>query len=153
MYRQDHKLLMSIDSNCAYPSQSHAGGSDRFRNHWQRASDRGAEHVCHEDRRYRGHRGADRINWPRPGRAWCASRSISKRDCQALAEIRRRTQANLSVDLQENYRLAADVAPWVDKIRYNPGHLYHHERKNLGRTKCGFWSTSPDSMIAPCGWA
>ena len=49
------------------------------------------------------------------------------RDAAALAEIRRRTTANLSVDLQENYRLAADVAPWVDKIRYNPGHLYHHE--------------------------
>ncbi|MEN6405404.1 MAG: flavodoxin/ferredoxin-dependent (E)-4-hydroxy-3-methylbut-2-enyl-diphosphate synthase [Thermoguttaceae bacterium] len=48
-------------------------------------------------------------------------------DCRALAEIRRRTTANLSVDLQENYRLAAQVAPWVDKIRYNPGHLHHHE--------------------------
>jgi (E)-4-hydroxy-3-methylbut-2-enyl-diphosphate synthase len=50
------------------------------------------------------------------------------RDCEALREIRQRTQANLSVDLQENYRLAADVAPLVDKIRYNPGHLYHFER-------------------------
>ena len=52
----------------------------------------------------------------------------TRRDTQALAEIRRQTEANLSVDLQENYRLAADVAPLVDKIRYNPGHLYHHER-------------------------
>src|ERR671927_402497 len=46
----------------------------------------------------------------------------------ALAEIRRQTKANLSVDLQENYRLAELVAPHVDKVRYNPGHLYHHER-------------------------
>ncbi len=52
----------------------------------------------------------------------------SERDAAALAEIRRQTQANLSVDLQENYRLAEKVAPHVDKIRYNPGHLYHHER-------------------------
>ncbi len=52
----------------------------------------------------------------------------SKADAAALAEIRQRTQANLSVDLQENYRLAELVAPHVDKIRYNPGHLYHHER-------------------------
>ena len=52
----------------------------------------------------------------------------SSADARALAEIRDRTQANLSVDLQENYRVAAEVAPWVDKIRYNPGHLYHHER-------------------------
>ena len=36
---------------------------------------------------------------------------------------------NLVVDLQENYRMAQIVAPFVDKIRYNPGHLYHHERK------------------------
>jgi (E)-4-hydroxy-3-methylbut-2-enyl-diphosphate synthase len=52
----------------------------------------------------------------------------SRADAEALAEIRKRTSANLSVDLQENYRLAEEVAPHVDKIRYNPGHLYHHER-------------------------
>ena len=52
----------------------------------------------------------------------------SKADAEALSAIRARTTANLSVDLQENYRLAEAVAPHVDKIRYNPGHLYHHER-------------------------
>lgn len=52
----------------------------------------------------------------------------SKADAAALAEIRKQTTANLSVDLQENYRLAELVAPHVDKLRYNPGHLYHHER-------------------------
>ena len=51
----------------------------------------------------------------------------SKKDAEALEEIRSQTKANLSVDLQENYRLAELVAPHVDKIRYNPGHLYHHE--------------------------
>ncbi len=53
----------------------------------------------------------------------------NKRDAQALEEIRDKCDANLTVDLQENYRLAAVVAKHVDKIRYNPGHLYHHERK------------------------
>jgi (E)-4-hydroxy-3-methylbut-2-enyl-diphosphate synthase len=53
----------------------------------------------------------------------------SQQDAQALREIRRQTTANLSVDLQENYRLAEVVAPHVDKIRYNPGHLYHHQRQ------------------------
>src|SRR5947208_16274416 len=43
----------------------------------------------------------------------------SSRDAEALAEIRQQTQANLAVDLQENYRLAAAVAPHVNKIRYN----------------------------------
>ena len=60
------------------------------------------------------------------------------RDCEALREIRQRTRANLSVDLQENYRLAAEVAPWVDKIRYNPGHLYHHERNRPWQDKVRF---------------
>ena len=46
----------------------------------------------------------------------------------AVKEIRRQTRATLVVDLQENYRLAAAVAPHVDKIRYNPGHLHHVER-------------------------
>ncbi|MFM7161248.1 MAG: flavodoxin-dependent (E)-4-hydroxy-3-methylbut-2-enyl-diphosphate synthase, partial [Planctomycetaceae bacterium] len=53
----------------------------------------------------------------------------SRRDAEALAEIRRQTKANLVVDLQENYRMAEVVAPYVDKLRYNPGHLYHHERE------------------------
>ena len=52
----------------------------------------------------------------------------SPRDVEALGEIRRQTRANLVVDLQENYRLAEKVAPHVDKLRYNPGHLYHHEK-------------------------
>ncbi|MFT5284017.1 MAG: (E)-4-hydroxy-3-methylbut-2-enyl-diphosphate synthase [Planctomycetota bacterium] len=51
----------------------------------------------------------------------------SKADVEALAEVRSQTDALLSVDLQENYRLATDVAPFVDKLRYNPGHLHHHE--------------------------
>ncbi len=49
-------------------------------------------------------------------------------DAEALAKIRDLTDANLSVDLQENYRLAETVAPFVDKIRYNPGHLHHVEK-------------------------
>ena len=52
----------------------------------------------------------------------------SKADVEALATIRAQTSARLSVDLQENYRLAEFVAPHVDKIRYNPGHLHHHEK-------------------------
>ncbi len=62
----------------------------------------------------------------------------SARDAEALARIRERTTANLSVDLQESYRLASVVAPHVDKIRYNPGHLYHHERTKSARDKVAF---------------
>ena len=62
----------------------------------------------------------------------------SRRDVEALAEVRARTSATLSVDLQENYRLASMVAPHVDKIRYNPGHLYHHEREKPIKEKVAF---------------
>ena len=62
----------------------------------------------------------------------------NKKDAQALAEIRNQTTANLSVDLQENYRLAELVAPHVDKIRYNPGHLYHHEKEKPWQDKVRF---------------
>ena len=62
----------------------------------------------------------------------------TKADALALVEIRQRTKANLSCDLQENYRLAADIAPVVDKIRYNPGHLYHHERSKPWQDKVKF---------------
>jgi len=51
----------------------------------------------------------------------------SPADARALVQIRQQTEANLSVDLQENYRLVSEVAPNVDKVRYNPGHLYHHQ--------------------------
>jgi (E)-4-hydroxy-3-methylbut-2-enyl-diphosphate synthase len=59
----------------------------------------------------------------------------SQADAAAVGEIRKQTTANLSVDLQENYRLALSVAASVDKLRYNPGHLYHHEREKPWQEK------------------
>jgi (E)-4-hydroxy-3-methylbut-2-enyl-diphosphate synthase len=59
----------------------------------------------------------------------------SKKEAEALLEIRKQTSANLSIDLQENYRLAEVVAPCVEKLRYNPGHLYHHEREKPWQEK------------------
>jgi (E)-4-hydroxy-3-methylbut-2-enyl-diphosphate synthase len=62
----------------------------------------------------------------------------SAADVQALQVLRDGTDARLSVDLQENYRLAKDVAQLVDKIRYNPGHLHHHQRELSVRDKVAF---------------
>ena len=59
----------------------------------------------------------------------------SARDAAALPEIRQRTAAALVVDLQENYELARRVAPHVAKLRYNPGHLHHHQRHRDIRDK------------------
>lgn len=62
----------------------------------------------------------------------------SRQDVEALAQLSEGTDLPLSVDLQENYRLAAQIAPHVQKIRYNPGHLHHHEREKTVRDKVAF---------------
>lgn len=62
----------------------------------------------------------------------------TERDVAALAEIRSQTKANLVVDLQENFPLAEKVAPHVDKIRYNPGHLHHVRRDETIEQKVEF---------------
>ncbi|MFQ5935804.1 MAG: (E)-4-hydroxy-3-methylbut-2-enyl-diphosphate synthase [Acidiferrobacterales bacterium] len=62
----------------------------------------------------------------------------NRKDVNALAQIRELTSANLSVDLQESYRLVSFAAPHVDKVRYNPGHLYHHERQKPWQDKVRF---------------
>ena len=60
----------------------------------------------------------------------------SDKEIPALKEIRAQTKGiTLSVDLQENYRIADRVAPHVDKIRYNPGHLHHIEKKKTVEQK------------------
>lgn len=62
----------------------------------------------------------------------------SDKDAEALGEVRKGTTANLAVDLQENFRLAELVAPFVNKIRYNPGHLYHHQKDRPWQVKVRF---------------
>ncbi|MBT4865043.1 MAG: (E)-4-hydroxy-3-methylbut-2-enyl-diphosphate synthase [Planctomycetaceae bacterium] len=62
----------------------------------------------------------------------------SRREADALIEIASQTSVNLAIDLQENYRLAKLVAPHVAKLRYNPGHLYHHERDKPWQEKVQF---------------
>jgi (E)-4-hydroxy-3-methylbut-2-enyl-diphosphate synthase len=57
------------------------------------------------------------------------------KEVEALKDIRAQTDVALAVDLQENYRLASKVGPYVDKIRYNPGHLHHVERDKSIRDK------------------
>ncbi len=76
----------------------------------------------------------------------------STADVEALSEVRRQTRANLVVDLQESYRLAEKVAPLVDKIRYNPGHLWHHEKDRPARDKVAFLvDVARDPRPAPSG--
>tara|TARA_R110002111_G_scaffold262613_1_gene339445 strand:+ start:28721 stop:29938 length:1218 start_codon:yes stop_codon:yes gene_type:complete len=62
----------------------------------------------------------------------------NKREAAALIEIRKQTSVPLTVDLQENYRLAEVIAPYVNKLRYNPGHLYHHEPEKSWQEKVRF---------------
>mgnify|MGYP003389299522 CR=1 FL=1 len=79
----------------------------------------------------------------------------SKKDCEALAIIRDKTQVPLSADLQENYRLVKDIAPYIDKVRYNPGHLHHHEKtKSIKSKVLGTTATpsSPTSYLYPLAY-
>jgi (E)-4-hydroxy-3-methylbut-2-enyl-diphosphate synthase len=63
----------------------------------------------------------------------------SDKDVEALKTLRKQfPDCVLSVDLQENYKLAPIVAPLVNKIRYNPGHLFHLEKDKTIREKVQF---------------
>ena len=60
-------------------------------------------------------------------------------DVVALESLRKKfPDPVLSVDLQENYKLAPKVAPLVNKIRYNPGHLFHLEKDKSIQKKVEF---------------
>ena len=63
----------------------------------------------------------------------------NEKDVEALKILREKfPDSTWSVDLQENYKLAPLVARWVDKIRYNPGHLFHLEKDKSIREKVQF---------------
>src|SRR5215471_20081124 len=63
----------------------------------------------------------------------------NEKEVPALKDIRAQTPGIvLSVDLQENYRIADKVAPHVDKIRYNPGHLHHIQKSRSIEQKVGW---------------
>lgn len=59
----------------------------------------------------------------------------SQKDVEALRILRDQTDSPLVVDLQESYRLIEDLAPLVQKVRYNPGHLHHHEKQKGKKDK------------------
>ncbi len=74
----------------------------------------------------------------------------SKKEAQAVIEIAARVETNICVDLQENWRLAEILSPHVSKIRYNPGHLHHHERAVPWREKVNRlaqWAQSGDTAL------
>ena len=63
----------------------------------------------------------------------------NEKDVTALRTLRQQFPKSVwSVDLQENYKLAPLVAPFVDKIRYNPGHLFHLDKHKTIREKVEF---------------
>jgi (E)-4-hydroxy-3-methylbut-2-enyl-diphosphate synthase len=66
--------------------------------------------------------------------------AVDSEDDVAALKILRKKFPNpvFSVDLQENYKLAPEVAPFVNKIRYNPGHLFHLEKDKSKHEKVKF---------------
>lgn len=57
------------------------------------------------------------------------------KDVAALIQLRSETKTPISVDLQENWKLAEKIAPYIDKLRYNPGHLWHVDRQTPVKDK------------------
>jgi len=53
----------------------------------------------------------------------------TKREIEAVKEIKKQIKIPLIADIQFNYRMALEVAPFVDKIRVNPGHFNHVEKE------------------------
>ena len=74
----------------------------------------------------------------------------SRKDAEAAIEICQQVDANICIDLQENWRLAELLAPAVAKIRYNPGHLHHHERSVPWQDKVkriAQWASEGDTAL------
>ena len=62
-------------------------------------------------------------------------------------------QRQISLAIQENYGLAKYIALSVsDKIRYNPGHLYHMERSKPWQDKVKFLVNVAAQNNSRCGW-
>src|SRR5260370_17930530 len=74
----------------------------------------------------------------------------NEKEVAALKQIRAETEGVvLSVDLQENYKIAGKVAPHVDKIRYNPGHLHHIEKSKTIPHKGPWLVDAPPATSIP----
>jgi (E)-4-hydroxy-3-methylbut-2-enyl-diphosphate synthase len=78
---------------------------------------------------------AQTVQLQRAGAAMVRIAVDNDTEVEASKEVRTQTDAVLAVDLQENYRLARALALYVDKIRYNPGHLHHVDRQKSIREK------------------
>lgn len=74
----------------------------------------------------------------------------SKKDAEALAEIRRQTTANLSVDLQENYRLAENVCRTSTRSATTPDTCTIMNAKSRGRKKSLTWPAWRPTTTVRC---
>ena len=88
---------------------------------------------------------------PPPAPASCASPSTTRRRSRRCKEIRapdRRRDARRSI-CRRTTASRPRSAPYVDKIRYNPGHLHHVERdKSIARQGRAGWPTSRATTTA-----
>ena len=126
-------------------------GQDWHAHHRAWTPDFGAEHDRHDTRKMSPPRSNRSTTSTEAGAAWCGSPSTIKRR-RGAGRNSPTAAANLSVDLQENYRLARVVAPHVDEIRYNPGHLVSPRAANaLARQGSHSWPTWPPRTIRHAG--
>ena len=106
--------------------------------HRRRTSDRRAEHDGDADAGCGGHGRPGARFGSAPAPMSCESLSITgkmPRRWRRFASKPRRIWRSIC---RRIIGWSTDVAPHVDKVRYNPGHLYHHEREKPWQEKVKF---------------
>ena len=73
----------------------------------------------------------------RPGPTSCGSRSIAAR-CRGAGRSAPANHGQSGGRSARELPAGRSVAPHVDKLRYNPGHLYHHEREKPWQDKVSY---------------
>ena len=117
------------------PPQSNPNRPHRLRHDRRRPPDRRAEHDGHAHAGHRRHRRAGRTLCVEAGADVVRIAVDSTKDAEALAEIRQQTKANLSVDLQENYRLAELSRRTSTRSATTPAISITTSAKSRGRRK------------------
>lgn len=74
----------------------------------------------------------------------------SRKDLEALIQVRERTTARLVVDLQENYPLAEMWLRMWTRFGTTRGTCIISSATNRSRTRCRLWRTSPRRTTALC---
>ena len=129
---------VSIESpSVSAPPQSHPRRPHRHGRPSAAATRSWCRACVHEDRRRRATVAQVEHLRP-PGPAWCGLPWIAAPTPGLGGDPQAAPRPIFRSICRRTTGWPREVAPWVDKIRYNPGHLYHHERNLPWQDKVRF---------------